>query len=77
MVSGLDVPAARALVTLRKRDAERLVEAEAELLAERRARRGRRGVAAGMARCGGCNRFVANRERPCQSCGYVPGRGWA
>lgn len=74
--SSVDVDGARALIGMPVVDARRLVEHEAELLCERRARRQPTGRPGRMHRCESCNRFMASRAGACGSCGFVQGRGW-
>lgn len=77
MVSGLDLPQARAAVRMPALQAERFVEREALSLEERRERRRVKGVGNRRPRCQSCNKFMRDTSRPCPSCGYLRDIGWA
>jgi hypothetical protein len=73
----LNVAAARALITMPVEEAREFVEGEAVSLAERRARRARKGVSGQTHKCQACCRFMRSRTGVCGSCGYRQDVGYA
>jgi hypothetical protein len=66
----LNLRDARGLVSMPVEEAREIVEGEALSLAERRARRARKGVSGQVHKCQACCRFMRSRTGVCGACGY-------
>lgn len=73
----LDLQQARGLVSMPVGEAREIVESEALCLAERRARRARKGISGPTHRCQACCKFMRSRTGVCGSCGYRQDVGYA